>query len=447
MTAHAIPTLDPRRASAATAVRGMAFRMAKNLGKIYFDEERGRYIIDFRPWGRVTSIPVGDRRRKITDLELAKEVRGWIRGDVMKGATVEAAIAPYLPRSKTTLAVKAAEWLEMVRERVAAGDRSPSYLRELERYARADGHFGPLLGVSIFELRAGVIEDWARGLARAGLSPKTRRNVIGALSALLHWLVAREELGRVPHLPSVRVARVARRIVRPEVQDEILAEIPEPKRGVFFALVEHAIRPGEVRALDVRNYSWRDSEFVIDSAMKGLGRAAHAGKTKTLDVHRVPALDETRAWLEEYVSLEDRARGDRPLFVNPDTGLRFTYWALRGIWRAAAARAGYPDVPLYSGTKHSTMTAIRRAGADMRDLQNVGRHSDPRSTEAYVLDANDAVAVTLRKRKAGSVVTTLSPGEVTHGESPNGRRTRGKLATPAGFEPASRSAENDERKR
>jgi hypothetical protein len=84
------------------------------------------------------------------------------------------------------------EGIELVREKVNSGDRSPTYLREIERYAELNGHIGAWwYGRSIHEVNYATLEDWTRWLAKrrgAGnapargalpssqpLSPKTRR--------------------------------------------------------------------------------------------------------------------------------------------------------------------------------------------------------------------------------------------------------------------------------
>lgn len=294
--------------------------------------------------------------------------------------------------------MKLANWLERMRDLVDAGERSPTYLRELERYAEPGGHLDELLELTIYELRPARLEAWGRNLAKKGLAPKTRRNIVGALAAFLNWLYDLEEISRVPKLPSVSVPTHSPRIIAPATQDAILAEIPEDRRGPFLALVAHALRPGEVRALNVGDYAWRDRQLTLSHAMKGLTSAAERRGTKTRDVMRFPVADELAAWLEAHVELEERVLGDRPLFLNPGTGQRWSYWALRDEWRSAGARVGVPDVRLYEGTKHSTLTALRSAGVPLDVVQRAARHKDRRTTERYAQLGDLAVVEALKKR-------------------------------------------------
>lgn len=378
----------------------MRLEMARELGRVRQDASRNRWIIDLRPWGRITSIPVGpeSKRMKMSTREMADTVLSMIRSDVTKGATVETAIAFYLPNSRQTLEVKLANWLEYMRDLVDAGERAPSYLRELERYAAPGGHFDELLPLTLAELRPARLQRWGQGLSKKGLAAKTRRNIVGALAACLHWLYDNEELARVPKLPSVSVPTYSPAIIAPASQDEILAQIPIEKRGIFIAQVEHALRPGEARAFDVSDYSWKDRMLTVAHGMDGPSASSKRRTTKTRDVMRFEASDALAAWLEEHVKAEARLLGDRPLFLHPTTEDRWTYWAQRAEWSAAGARMGLPNVRLYEGTKHSTLTALRSAGVEMDVIQRAARHKDRRTTERYAQLGDFAVVEALKKR-------------------------------------------------
>ena len=140
--------------------RGMRLEMARDLGRVRHDAARNRWIIDVRPWGRITSIPMGpeSRRLKIRTEELANEILGMIRSDVIKGATVETALAYYLPRPRSTVAVKLANWLERMRDLVDAGERrhllDVPFAATIERTPRGEGigdprGRGPVRGVEL----------------------------------------------------------------------------------------------------------------------------------------------------------------------------------------------------------------------------------------------------------------------------------------------------------
>lgn len=107
------------------------------------------------------------------------------------------------------------------------------------------------------------------------------------------------------------------------------------------------------------------------------------------------SLEEWIAWrLAQATASQRLKRQGVPLFPNPSTGGRFGHDSLRRSWERAKRDAfgeAAPDVPLYSGTKHSTATELVRQGVDPNTLKRFLGHADQRSTDAYVVLANDDV--------------------------------------------------------
>ena len=110
-------------------------------------------------------------------------------------------------------------------------------------------------------------------------------------------------------------------------------------------------------------------------------------------------------WFTKYERLIKAAgfvhAGARPLFVNPTgrtPGKRWLSNSLRLEWNRAAARAGL-EVKMYEGSKHSTATALRRAGVPLDVIQAAAGHKDIRSTERYAQLADEVVTDALRRRR------------------------------------------------
>ena len=53
----------------------------------------------------------------------------------------------------------------MKRREIGAGDRSPTHLREIERYAKPGREFSWWAGISIHEVTYGQLEDWSLWMA------------------------------------------------------------------------------------------------------------------------------------------------------------------------------------------------------------------------------------------------------------------------------------------
>jgi integrase len=377
--------------------------MAQRFGHIYHWKLRGLWIVDVRPYGKIFEIPMGDGGLRLDREELAQAVLDSIRNRIAEGMTKEAACAPYLPRSRASLGPKLEAWLAVMRRRVTAGERSPNYLRELERYAKPGGYFSFLSEYSIHELNYGVLEDWIGSLTDRGIGAKTRSNAVGALSSFCGWLHKRGELERLPRFPETPFRRHAPKTISVDAQELVLDQIPENRRGAFIAAVELLIRPGEVRALNVSDYSFRTRQLTISAAMKGPTSNAPRRGTKEDDLRVREVPDRLADWLEEDIPPRERLDGSRPLFVNPTARTKGKRWianALREEWKRAAKRPGLGDVRMYEGTKHSTATALRRAGVPLDVIQAACGHKDPRSTELYARLADSAVVEALRKRRS-----------------------------------------------
>jgi len=321
---------------------------------------------------------------------------------------------------------------------MTAGSRSPTYLRELERYAKRGGHFDWWRGRALAEIRYAALEDWSSWLAARRLGPKTRRNVLGAFRSFLSWLELREELpGRMPRFPWPKVDDYEPRVLSVADQDAILDAIPEARRGIFLAMAHLGLRPGEARALDVADV--RDGWVTIDKAVKGCSGRSEIRGTKTGKGRRLPVGEDLLAWIERHVKPAGRLTR-APLFTS-SRGRRWSHWGLLEAWRTACDAAGVPRVKLYEGTKHTMATDVIRRGVPERALQTFLGHSDLRSTRRYARMADEALLAVLRpSRLTGvcrQVVANPDRGEndsdETRVESGPYERER---ASPAGFEPA-----------
>jgi hypothetical protein len=168
------------------------------------------------------------------------------------------------------------------------GERSPNYLRELERWAKPEGHFAWWRGKSIYEIRAGALEDWPHWLAKRGVAAKTRRNVLGGFRSFVGWLRRRELIEAIPSFPEVPVDEYAPTLISANVQRRILDSIAWKRRGAFLA-ARLGMRPGEIRAADVTDYRIVEGVpgLTISRAVKGPERqradARNEGAQRGLD--------------------------------------------------------------------------------------------------------------------------------------------------------------------
>jgi integrase len=114
----------------------------------------------------------------------------------------------------------------------------------------------------------------------------------------------------------------------------------------------------------------------------------------------LPIPDELADWIERWVPRERRVAGER-LFLNPNTGGPWAETSLKRAWNKACEEVGV-RVSLYTGTKHSTATELRRQGVPLDVIQKLCGHRDPRSTEVYTKLADQALVEAIRRPRIRS---------------------------------------------
>jgi len=382
--------------------------MSRQIGKVRSRIRHGSKIwyLDFRPHGEVYSIPspVGRRPIPIRDEETAREVLASIRAAIVEGKTLEQALAPFLGRKSEQLRVleRARLWLELLKEKVAVGDLSPTYLRELRRYFAADRYGEFWQDASIYQVTYATLESYGRWLANRGLSGSTRKKVLDAYRSFLHWLRKRGDLERVPAFPTIPQDEYRPTVVTTEAQFRILDAIPWDRRGAFLAC-RLGIRPGEVRALDLGDFD--GEKILVSKAVKGPNAHAPVRGTKSRTIRPVypdaPLLEWLR-WRGDPVAPGERIQGRMPLFPNPSARNREKRWianALREEWNRACREVGV-RVRMYEGTKHSSASAALRSGTTLERVQRALGHADRRSTERYAKLDDQAVVDVFPTRPA-----------------------------------------------
>lgn len=383
-----------------SARRGIDWRVAGRLGRV--DTSRGRPRIYIA--GRYL---YSDRGVPFESVEHADAILAGIRHALTK-QPMPVVLSRYLPIASEAFAVARwlPRWIEHFEAQVADGQRSPGTLREYRRYVREGGPFDAMRTLSLYEVTYDRLDDWrAKLLAtvkqRGGgtLSPKQVRHVLSAFRAFLRWCRRRIPDLVVPDFPTVSVPQHAYTKVSARTREAILAAIPELRRGAFLGACM-GIRPGELRALDVRDYDVDARELTIARALKTPRATDRPGPTKGLRARTLPVSDALARWIEVH-RLESAP--DAPLFPNPSgrsSGKRWHANPLREEWMRACRVIGV-HVGMYEGTKHSVATELVERGVDLGLVQRVLGHADRRSTDHYTHRATAALVAVLRPERRG----------------------------------------------
>jgi hypothetical protein len=389
--------------------------------RIDFGRRRGKRI-------RLDSIPnpTDGQPIPLADRATAERVLESVRGVMADGCSLEQALAPFRGTTapEDMIEARLKEYIGHFREKVAQGKRSPNSLRELERYAKKDGHFSAWYGRSIHGITYGEIEDWQLSLGKRispltgqPISPKTQKNVSDAFRAFLRWLRRRGTVMAVPEFPSIDVPEYAPETVDMEQQTAILEAIPWERRGAFLVAASEAVRVGEVRAFNLDDY--RDGKLRVSKATQGprLDAPVRHTKNRSAEWRELwhPELIRWIEWRLTQATPEARLRGEVALFWNPTARNREKRWnpaSMERDWHRACEKVGV-SVSLQEGTRHTTLTALGatlpermlRAFSRHRDSRSLDRYSKPRPTPAAIVRA-------LPKRPK------VAPGWPLEGEGP-----------------------------
>ena len=393
-TALRLPHLRPDLPAAVVA----SWRAMGDTGKIRRHKRSGRLYLDFRGHRRLWTQRVGGASIPFETESDAARVLEAVRWHLAQEKGLDEVLALFRgDRSpENQIGPKLAKWIEQKRREARAGDRSPTYVRELERYAEPTGHFSWWAGYGIHDIAYGRLEDWSAWLAdERKLAPKTRWNVMAAFHAFAVWLYKREDLTALPReFPWPKVPEHAPAVLSLQAQAQVLAAVPEPERGIFLALGLMGLRPGEAVALSAGDA--RDGWLTVARARKGKRLSDPIRGTKSGTAKRLPMPAELVEWIDAQ---PPRAPGS-PLFPNPRTGGRWTPTSLRRAWTAACTAVGV-SISLYEGTKHTFATDAALRGVSERALQAYLGHRDPRSTRKYARLSDGALLDVIGRTAGG----------------------------------------------
>lgn len=267
------------------------------------------------------------------------------------------------------------------------------------------GHLIPQLGeTKLTELDAAAIEALSGKLADAGLSPKTRRNILGVLSKALadarRWGLLGANSATGAKLP-----RATRPVPRAWSAAQ-LAQFLDHVRGDRLAAMWRFTALTGCRRGEVCGLRWGDLDLDAGTAtitnqrtmaaghvVEGPVKTASGARTVALDPATVAAL---RKWRQ--IQRQEFVR----LGVRPSTAYVFTSEAGTPVWpqrvtsrfRALCDEAGLPQIGPH-GLRHSAATWLLSSGANPKLVAQRLGHASPAITVAvysHVMPGHDEAA-------------------------------------------------------
>lgn len=247
-------------------------------------------------------------------------------------------------------------------------------------------HFGSMPVDTITALH---VRELDAELVAKKAKPSTRRNMQTVLrSVLCRYAVEAEILEVPPKLP--RLPKVGEQVVDVLTSAElkqVLAAAPSEHRLAFLLASHAGLRAGEVRGLRWRDVDLELGRLVVrQSVCRGFTGAPKSGHARI-----VPLTDELKLALEAL----KRGRPDSPVSLTT-RGKQWGQFSLRKAFLAACNRAGL-EAWRFHDLRHYFVTALLRAGAPARSVQQLAGHAHLTTTQRYAhLVENDLEAAIRR---------------------------------------------------
>lgn len=268
-------------------------------------------------------------------------------------------------------------WYDSKEKEVEKGNLAPSYTKCLRVYIK--NYYKPFfMGKDVRDIRTHDIAEFYSGLP-SGKELKYLKNIINALENFINTLEHHEYISKKPKFPVITVNKTTPEAIDLESQLRVLQTIPVEDVPIFQFLMFQGIRPGEARALKVKDFIFKDGNETITVARtfsERILRERVKGKKvapRKLNPMLVPML-------------KGLCRGKLPeafVFINPRTGRFYSENATRRIWKKVRVCLSL-NATLYQATRHSFATIMHNdCKVPIIDIQQMLSHTDVRTTLKY----------------------------------------------------------------
>jgi integrase len=328
----------------------------------------------WRANGRQVKRKIGPKRAAgdrdgLTRTQAEKELRRLIDTTEVKPRTGEA----------LTVSEAATRYVVSARRR----GRKPSTCANIESETRV--HLEPFFRErSIDSIEAADVSDLVSVLEGKERSPKTIRNVIATLSALLNRYAVSNPCEGV-ELPAVPEQTEVRYLTLEEVDAAVAHARPGIFQGIdramFLTAAMTGLRKGELVALRWRDVDWPAARIRV---RQNYVRGEFGTPKSKRSTRSVPMADEVGGALERLFKAS-RFQGDDDLvFAHPTSGEPLPKANITRRFRKALKAAGLDDSHRFHDLRHAFGTRMAASGeVPMRTLQEWMGHRDLATTQIY----------------------------------------------------------------
>ena len=266
---------------------------------------------------------------------------------------------------------------------------APSYRKDYSRMTEICKRFFQTKDVR--EIRKPDIKNFKSHPERDfTFKPKSIKNILMFLKTFIRWLYEQEYIEKVIFLPKEELqgleSSYEHQWLSSEEQIRLLQYVPNEHSPIIAFLMLQGCRPGEARALRVKDVNLRDSMMTISATFSdGLYREKRKGRGAK--PYEIPIHPE----MMEFIS--ERVKNNLPeayLFVNPRTGGHYSETMMKRVWDAIKKRAGIvKPIKLCDASRHSFGSNLIDMGCSPCKVSKLMGHSSIKVTEKYYLH-NDA---------------------------------------------------------
>ncbi|MBF0456717.1 MAG: tyrosine-type recombinase/integrase [Nitrospirae bacterium] len=249
-----------------------------------------------------------------------------------------------------------------------AAGRSYAHIRKLKSNLRH--HISPTMGNrDVKTISSKDVFNFYSELLEKNLAGKTIKHIFDALKSLLNHLYDLEVISKIPMFPNIKVLPAAKHWISVETQNQILNHLSSKYFLFIRVLMETGMRPGEARALKLR-----DIDGTIITVERAIDERGNIRPTKTNKVYRYPVssglIYQLRTRYHDYLP-------ETPLFELSKSGIQ-------NAWTRACNIVG-TSIPLYQACRHSKASQINEACERDRlcQLQAALQHEHVATTLKY----------------------------------------------------------------
>lgn len=378
------------------------------------------YIVIYAPKRGTIKLYSDQRGEPMRSWDKAERVLTGIRNEIDQKAFdptkhVKADVRKFLFETRIDA------WYQDKLAEVESGNRSRGYAALLEYFIRAfyKPHFKTM---DVREIRGFHIQEFYKkmpdknkkvGVDKDGkkvekkISLKHRKNIMDGLRAFFNDLKRQERIPSAPAFPVINIDRKTPMWIDLDTQIATLRLIPAQDRPIVIFLALQGTRPGEARALKVKDLDLKHGVIRVCRTFSGDElRERVKGKFERPRLIN-PALTEL---------LADACRNKHPeafVFTNQH-GETYTKSQLWHIWDRARKSAGL-KVNLYQATRHSVASIAVSNGVSVAAIKEVLGHTDIRTTMLYAHNDLSSQKEVFKKQSAAAgflrLVTQQCPGE------------------------------------